>query len=388
MNIVVFSITYHPFIGGAEVALKEITKRVKNCHFTIITLRIDKDLPKVEKEGNVTIHRIGLPSKKKLDPSLNWKLILSKYLFPFTAFLKAKKLNKELKFNASWSIMANYAGFAALFFKMNRPKIPFILTLQEGDSPEYIKRKVGLFMPLYKKIFSKADKIQAISFFLKDYAKKNGALIDSVVIPNGVDLELFSKDFSDNEILDVKKSIGKKEGDIFLITTSRLVKKNAVDMIIESLKFLPENYKLFIAGEGEEKIYLEDLVSKLGLERRVIFDGFVPQFKLPLYLKACDVFVRPSRSEGLGNSFLEAMAVRIPVIGTKVGGIPDFLQDEVTGLFCKVDDPESIAKQSQRLIKDNKLREEIIENAYKMVLNNYSWNSISNKMTDMIFSKI
>lgn len=387
MNIIVFSITYFPFVGGAEVALKEITKRLQNYNFTIITLQIDSALPKVEREGNVTIYRIGFPSRKRLQPALNWKLLLSKYTFPFVAFLKARNLQKELGFQASWSIMANYAGFASLFFKLLHPKIPFLLILQEGDSPEHIKRKVGSLMPFYRKIFSKADKIQTISRFLADYAKKMGYKGEPIVIPNGVDVKNFSREFSEAEISDTRKEINKKEGDVFLVTSSRMVKKNAVDVIIKSLVYLPENFKFIITGEGEEEGSLKRLSQELKVESRVSFLGLIPHQKLPLYLKACDVFVRPSRSEGFGNSFIEAMAVGIPVIGTSVGGIPDFLKNEVTGLFCDVDDPQSLAKVAKTLIKNDKLREKIIKNARKLVLEKYSWDILAKRM-DNILSKL
>ncbi|TSC61337.1 MAG: glycosyltransferase, partial [Parcubacteria group bacterium Gr01-1014_107] len=150
---------------------------------------------------------------------------------------------------------------------------------------------------------------------------------------------------------------------------------------------LPENFRLFIAGEGGEE-ELRRLVQKLKLGERVIFGGTISHQKLPLYLKICDIFVRPSRSEGLGSSFIEAMAAGLPVIGTPVGGIPDFLEDGKTGLFCKVNDPEDIAKQIRRLAEDKKLRETIIRSARERAFRDYDWGFISSRMTKEIFSKI
>lgn len=372
-KILIFSIAYHPFIGGAEVAVKEITKRLSEFDFTIITLGIDKNLPRREEVGNVTIYRIGLPSNTRLSLSLNWPLIVSKYLFSFWAFLKALKLNRSERFDMTWAIMANYAGFAALFFKLAKPEIPFLLTLQEGDPPAYIKRRVGPFMPLYRMIFSKANKIQAISHFLADYGKVMGHTGEILVVPNGVDTEIFGRT--------IKEEVTqKKAGEIILITTSRLVKKNAVDVIIQSLNFLPKNFKLFVAGQGEEEDKLRKLVTELKLESRVKFSGFIPYENLPPLLKAADIFVRPSRSEGLGNSFLEAMAVGIPVIGTPVGGIPDFLKDRQTGLLVKVDDPKDLAEKIKILSGDSMLRQKIVENSKKLVVEKYSWIGVAGKM--------
>lgn len=118
------------------------------------------------------------------------------------------------------------------------------------------------------------------------------------------------------------------------MTASRLVKKNGVKDIVEALVFLPKQYKLVVAGQGKLEKSLKSKVTNLKLEDRVIFVGFISHELLPLYLKASDIFVRPSLSEGLGNSFLEAMAAGIPVVGTPVGGIPDFLTDRETGIFA------------------------------------------------------
>ncbi len=390
-KILIFSIAYHPFIGGAEVAVQEICKRLSGFDFNIITLRMDRALPKIEKIKNITIHRIGFAAKKEgifIRSSVNWPLTVSKYLFPFLAFLKARSLNRKERFDLTWSIMANYAGFAALFFKWFYPKIPFLLTLQEGDDLEYIKKRVGIFMPLFRQIFHKADKIQAISNFLAEFGKSMGHKGQPIVIPNGVDISNFSRVISEEELKEAREILGKQPGDFFIITSSRLVKKNAVDIVIKSLTFLPKNYKFFVAGTGQESDELERLVGSLGLAQRVKFGGFIEHKKLPTLLKTSDCFVRPSRSEGMGNSFIEAMAAGLPVVATPVGGIVDFLEDGVTGLFCKVDDPDDIAKQVKRLIEDDKLRENIVKNARKNVQKSYDWDNISQRMKKEVFNDI
>jgi len=115
---------------------------------------------------------------------------------------------------------------------------------------------------------------------------------------------------------------------------------------------------------------------------------------MPLFLKISDVFIRPSLSEGLGNSFLEAMAAKIPVIATPVGGIPDFLFDPEknpdrppTGLFCNARDPQGIAEKIKIFLENNNLRQKIIVNARELVVKNYDWQLIAEKM-GRIFEKL
>jgi glycosyltransferase involved in cell wall biosynthesis len=125
------------------------------------------------------------------DNAILQRFKIYKYFFPFFAFLKALSLHRKNHYDAVWSIMANYAGFGALFFKLVHPSVPFILTLQEGDPFSYIKRRVGLLYPLFKLIFIKSDSVTAISTYLADWAREMGAKGSITVVPNGVDVRKF-----------------------------------------------------------------------------------------------------------------------------------------------------------------------------------------------------
>ncbi len=357
-RILIFSLFYYPkHIGGAEIAIKEITDRIdsNDIQFDMITLR--KGEKEFEKIGNVNIYRIG-----------NFKI-----LYPLRAFWKALEMHKKNKYDLIWSIMASYAGLSGYLFKKFNSKTNLVLTLQEGEF-----NKIRLIKPLVKKIIRSADIVQVISNFLADWAHEMGYKSEIVVIPNAVDLELFSN-----------KNLNRKDSnDINLITTSRLVKKNAIEDIIESLSYLPSNIKLLVIGTGKLQNKLKQTAKDLQLTNRVNFMGYVSHSEMPKYLHASDIFIRPSLSEGFGNSFIEAMAARIPVIATPVGGIVDFLKDGETGLFCEVKNPKSIAQKVEKLIKDKESHEYIVRNAYEMVKNKYDWNIIANDMKNKVFLKM
>lgn len=363
-RILIFSLAYYPIEGGAEIAVKEITSRINTneIEFDIVTLRFDYSHPEREKIGNCTVYRIDT----------------SKNLYPFKAFFLAKKLHRDKSYDCLWAIMANWAGFAALFFKLRFSQVPYVLTLQEGDPIPYIKRKVWFIYPLFKKIFLHADVIQVISKYLADWAQDMGYKGRVEVIPNGVDTERF------------KNQNPKMRTDIVtLITTSRLVEKNAVGDIIDALGFLPENISLKILGEGPLESELKLKAKKLkSYEARVEFLGHVPNDELPKYLHEADIFIRPSLSEGMGNSFIEAMAAGLPIIATPVGGIPDFLKDGETGLFCEVNNPKSIADKVMQYIKNSKLTEKIMQNSRKLVEEKYDWNLIADEMKTKVFDKV
>jgi len=386
-RILIFSTAYFPFVGGAEIAVKEITDRINDGEFTLITARIDEKLPRVERIGRVKIYRVG-PGFKLLD----------KFILPFAGFFKAINLNKRDNYDLIWSIMASQASIAAVLFKMLKPDKKLLLTLQEGDEEEYLKRYVfcnnflfrTLIRPWHLLVFKRADYVTAISQSLKNRAIKNGVKVPIEIVPNAVKINHFSQKYSFSQLDDLKNRLGKKAGDIFLITTSRLVLKNAVDDVIKSLPLLPNNVKFIILGVGPDEKMLRNLTAELKVADRVRFLGRIDHQDLPKYLKISDIFIRPSLSEGLGNSFLEAMAAGIPVIGTPVGGIIDFLHDPSTGsrrastgLFCQVRNPNSIAEKVLLLVNDKLLREEIVSNAEALVDKFYDWDRIAEKMNNI-----
>ncbi|MCR4334674.1 MAG: glycosyltransferase family 4 protein [Patescibacteria group bacterium] len=368
-KILIFSLAYYPnFVGGAEIAVKEITDRLGNdFEFDMITLKMDSTSLRYEKVGNVNVYRVGFGIKS----------YFNKIFYIFLAFRKACILNCKKQYDISWAIMS-YMGFPALFFKW-RTGIPFVLTLQEGDTIKHItKRWRILFVNfLYKKVFKNASIIQTISNYLANFARDMGYQGDIEIIPNGADVKKFLK----NETWSVER----KTENVILITVSRLVEKNAVGDIIDALKYLPENVTLIIAGSGPLENKLKLQVSDLTLDERVQFLGYVPHKELPKYLHYSDIFIRPSLSEGMGNSFIEAMVAGIPVIATPVGGIIDFIKDGETGLFCEVKNPKSIAQKVEKLMKDEESRNYIVKNAQKLALEKYDWNLIAQNIKDRVF---
>ncbi|MBI4709420.1 MAG: glycosyltransferase family 4 protein [Candidatus Portnoybacteria bacterium] len=207
------------------------------------------------------------------------------------------------------------------------------------------------------------------------------------VVPNGVSLDKLKSKNEEvkTEIHNLKNKLGIKESEKVIITVSRLVLKNGVGDLIEAVaKMQNTNYKLLILGSGPLEESLRLKAKNLNLENRVIFLGEIPNEKVPEYLAISDVFVRPSLSEGLGNAFLEAMAAGVPVIGTEVGGIPDFLKNGETGLFCRVGGSNDIAGKIELLLSDNDLRNKLIINGRRLVEEKYNWDGIAEKMGAII----
>jgi len=401
-RILIFSLTYHPYIGGAEVAIKEITDRIDPVEyaFDMITLRFDRNLPAVERFGNITLHRIGFTADapKISDRRMPWQCKIAKILFPFTSFFKAVALNREHHYDLIWAMMANYAAFGALLFKYTHPRTPYLLELQDGNSLEQVKTRqpiLRMMWPLYRKLYLKADMIKVISRFIEQLTREIGYTGPVVVIPNAVDTAKFSAHVPEERLEELRTRFDKKKGDAFLFTASRLVLSRGVEDVIRSLKHLPVHVKFLVAGDGQDRDALEEIALKEGVAERVIFAGHVGHEDLPAYFKVSDIFVRPSIIEGFGNAFVEAFAAGIPVVATPVGGIPDFLFDPIqnpehkpTGIFCKVRDPESIAQAVREYLDNPQLTAQIVANARALAIEKYDWDIIAREVRGRIFDRL
>lgn len=393
-RILIFSLNYYPrFIGGAEIAIKEITGRIspEQIEFHMVTLRFDSNLPKIEQIGNVLVHRIGFARKNPTIADLKrFPLHLNKYLYQYLATQKASSLHRLYHYDALWAMMAHSTGIPAAHFKSFHTNVPYILTLQEGDPSEYVEQMMRPVWRLFRRAFTIADRVQAISSYLLAWARRMGFVGHGEVIPNGVTIEKFVQKLNAKDLKHVQERLGKKPGDLFLVTTSRLVHKNGIDTVIAALAHLPAHVHFLIFGIGPLENALKAKAAALKLEERVHFAGEIPHEELPYVLAACDIFVRPSRSEGMGNSFIEAMAAGLPVIATQEGGIADFIFDEKrnpdkepTGWAVNPDAPVEIAAAVKNILGNPEKAAHTAENAYRLVREQYDWDSIAIRMKEV-----
>lgn len=360
-KIIVLSTAYYPFIGGAEIAIQEITERLKDrFDFYIITSRMRRSLPKREVRSEGTILRIGFGTK------------FDKWLLPFLGFYKGWTMAVRDR-TVFWGVDISQGSLVAALLKIFFPRIPFVFTIQYGYGEERLLSGRGsAIRHAFRLMLSHADYVTAISAYLLDYARQYGYAGSGVVVHNGVDIKKFKN--QDSKLLNRQSNI--------VITTSRLVAKNGVDTLIQAIaiarKDIPD-IQCHIVGDGPERKNLEHEVGRLALQKNVTFFGEVPYQEVPQYLHGANIFVRPSRSEGMGNSFVEALAAGLPIIGTPVGGIRDIIEDGKTGLFARADDPEDFAEKIQSLLSHRELAEKIVYAGTRMVEQRFSWDHIANQ---------
>lgn len=371
-TIVIFSWYYLPYIGGAELFIKAVTERLSHrFRFVIVTARFDRKLPREEQSGDVTIHRVGTGFP------------IDKFLYPVPALVRALRIRPV---HLVHSIMVNAAAVTA-FLYLSVAKRPSLLTLQDGDSEEYVKRWLGPLFPIYPPLHRPFDRIHSISSFLERQAVGYGAAAESIsIVPNGVDTGRFNAHArSPEETMALRRSLG-YEGKRVITSVSRLASKNGLGDLVRAMPAVLQHHpdtSLLLVGDGPERSALEHEVRELGIEDKVRFTGEVGHEETVQYLLLADVFVRPSISEGLGSAFLEAMSCSVPVVGTPVGGIVDFLRDGETGLFCSPGDPASVTESICRILDDETLAHRIAHQGQRLVEREYRWDGVAERIGDL-----
>ena len=137
------------------------------------------------------------------------------------------------------------------------------------------------------------------------------------------------------------------------------------------------NIKLVIIGEGNDRPKLEHLIKKHNLESHIILLG--RQKEIPKLLKSSDIFALPSLREAFGLVLTEAMFIPLPIVATKVGGIPEIVVDKKTGLLVPPADSSALSKAIKALITDPKKRASFASNGFTRVLKNFDAKRMAEK---------
>ena len=168
--------------------------------------------------------------------------------------------------------------------------------------------------------------------------------VQQFLLPNAIDLEQYGHREKKPE-LTARYGLDHK---IVLLTLGRLESYERCKGFDEVMELLPKlsevipNIVYLIAGEGSDRERLEEKVKSLNISDRVIFTGFITESEKADHYSLADVFVMPSKGEGFGFVFLEAMACGIPVVASKVDGSREAVRDGLLGIIVNPDDPEEI----------------------------------------------
>jgi glycosyltransferase involved in cell wall biosynthesis len=199
-----------------------------------------------------------------------------------------------------------------------------------------------------------ADGVIAVSEEVRKELVESGVNPSMITaIPNGIDLSLYRQKSKRSSKRQAEDRDGADRRSFLIGTLARLSREKGIDTLIEAAKIVVTSYpsaRFVIGGTGPLRAELDKKVRDLRLEPYVRMPGFVDD--VPGFLSALDLYVLPSDSEGIGLAVIEAMAAGLPVVATRVGGVPEAVIDGVTGILVPPRQPKGLAQAIVRLLVD------------------------------------
>jgi glycosyltransferase involved in cell wall biosynthesis len=202
-------------------------------------------------------------------------------------------------------------------------------------------------------------------------------------IANGVDLQTFQPGCADAELA---RSYGLQEHDRVVVAPRRLDPKNGVDVLIRAvpeLRAAVPSLKVLLVGDGVQRASLERLARDIGVASCVIFCGSQPRSAMLAHLRLAHACALPSRAEAVSLAGLEAMAVGLPVVGSRVGGIPEFVRDCENGMLVPVGDHSALAQALARVLGDESFRLSLGRAARTSVERSFSWRAAAEQTLEV-----
>lgn len=221
--------------------------------------------------------------------------------------------------------------------------------------------KRALYKSLERQAAGWCDKLIVISQPLIDWAIKEAIAPAGkmVKIYSGIDLDAFRKPA---DVRALRASLGLSEQDLVVGEVAKLWEGKGHDVLLKAAASLAQrvpSLRVLLVGEGGLRPKLAALADSLGIRGRVIFAGF--REDVAAITQTLDIAVLPSLFEGMGRAVIEAQAAGKPVIGSRVGGIPDLIQHQATGLLVDPGDVSGLAASMAQLCENPAMRKELGE---------------------------
>ncbi|MBV9083109.1 MAG: glycosyltransferase family 4 protein, partial [Acidobacteriaceae bacterium] len=299
--------------------------------------------------------------------------------FIVTLFQDIRRLTGFLRQRNVQVINYTFPGLNVCVFVLMKSLLLFrgklFITFQGRDIVDASGTR-GLARRLWRYAIRRADAVVACSKALAQQVASFAPDADVKPIHNGVDPTLFHTPDVPRTGLRRVLHIGtfehKKAHDVLLTAFAELVRS------------IPDASLVLVGGMGETLESTRALIRELRLDQRVQIHVNVPHEQIPDFMAKADVFVLPSRSEPFGIVLVEAGAAGLPVVASRVGGIPELLEDGQTGLLVPPDDSAALAAAMQRLLTDSVLAQKLASAWHDGVVSSWTWKQACDKYLRLI----
>lgn len=358
-------------VGGVETTAKWLKKHLSGKHecevFSLWETTWTRKIPgKKSTSSPSLVKKLRLHHLNHLIPYVYIikNNAFSEFSYSFNLFPILKSFEPDIIINLNNSIIA-------LFCKYFRRRcgVPFLHVAQAGGT--YLELKSAFTMP---------DAFVALTPAAQEYIEKRVPHLQVVVIPNGVDINLFSPQgpkTSVSRLKELSENAGLKLDRPFILSTSRLVREKRLDLLIKAVSQLDKG-TLILVGRGEARQRLINLGRKI-LKNRIILIDTLSQEELSKLYRSGDVFSLPSRNEAFGNVIIEAMASGLPVVATNDKGF-EWMLGARGGILVDVTDTPAYARALKRAY------EEDFGDGPEKQARNFSWQRVTRQYEELMES--
>jgi N-acetyl-alpha-D-glucosaminyl L-malate synthase BshA len=355
MNI---GITVYPTYGGSGIVGSELGKELAARGHTVHFIASALPTRLTELNERVRFHEVEMMSYPLFEHQ------------PYTLALATKMSTVAQEENLDllhvhYAIPHSISAILARESLKPAKRLPVITTLHGTDIT-----LVGAdrsYLPITRYGIVQSDGVTAISNYLKDATREIFNFDKIEVIPNFV----CQTDYQRHQVDSLRNSLSPEGLPLLVHVSNFRPVKRPVDCVEILARVLQKGIKtkLVMVGDGSERTNTEHRARCLGVYDHCVFVGKQP--RIADYLSATDVLLLPSEQESFGLAALEAMACEVPVIASRVGGIPEVVTDGETGFLSPVGDIDKMAADAARLLADQKLRTTMGKGARESAINRY-----------------
>ena len=368
-------------LGGAEILITHIIKALGTKHYKHYVYYFANDGPVREKleVSGIPVYR----GKKRasIKQPVRFGIALFFQMQDLMSFIRRERIQvMHAHMNP-----ANQLGVAVgklsripVFPTLHTPSV-FVDKRSNWDLRVYCNKAVNQF------VYRLADRVIVVSQEIKEEVQKRFGIKDTklVFLKNGIVC-----DEDALRPLDLQREFPTSANKLKLIAVGRLVPLKNFDILVRTIAEVinqgQNDLLVLIAGEGEDRMRLEKLIRDLGIESYVKLLGL--RHDVMGLMQACDLFVMPSRYEGLSLAMIEAMACGLPIIASDVRGLNDYITNEQNGLLFPVGDYKALAERILQLANNRKLRSKLSQGARESFEKEYDMRK-NIRSIDMLFKK-
>jgi N-acetyl-alpha-D-glucosaminyl L-malate synthase BshA len=355
MNI---GITVYPTYGGSGIVGSELGKELAERGHTVHFISSSLPTRLTELNERVRFHEVEMMSYPLFEHQ------------PYTLALATKMAtvaeteNLDL-LHVHYAIPHSISAILARESLKPKRRLPVITTLHGTDIT-----LVGAdrsYLPITRYGIVQSDGVTAISHYLKNATKEIFQFDDIEVIPNFV----CQSDYARHPVDDLRAALSPAGEPLLVHVSNFRPVKRPVDCVEILARVLAKGVaaRLIMVGDGSERTNVEHRARCLKVYDHCVFVGKQP--KIVDYLSAADVLLLPSEQESFGLAALEAMACEVPVIASRVGGVPEVVEDGQTGFLSEVGDVAKMANDATKLLAEPELRREMGQRARESAISRY-----------------